>query len=381
MDTAGVPPGSVGEEPERGVVKERKQLQPAPMKRRKPPRTREWKRRDKVSACTSTNFPWEIVFQILFMKSPRSLVLLQMVSKSMRAWLAAEQMIWIRVFKRFIFSTAYLTTKVVSPEYPLLNLHKGGLNGIPVHMGRIRTDPDGAALPSEFDASFNAYVRKAFALHVVDRCGMCGCRHRHDAYWSLGMRVCQLCMAENTISSWELVDKYGVHYFDIMREISGKVFYFRLPASLKQHRVAFYTERSCQTVNKESLLMFWRPHLEKILDLPELYQEQRRKREATRYLCAVIRRSMVHRLRCEHAKHPLRSPDCLVLRLFLEERKRRCYPYSSKWKTCSPYITPGDGTWAFWETPLCGKSRHQHRHGEFREVLASHIAKWEDIVV
>ena len=353
------------------------------MKRRRPPRTREWKRRDKVSACTSANFPWEVVFQILLVKSPRSLVLLQMVDKNLRSLLAAERTIWIRIFKRFLFSTAYLTNKVVSPEHPLLNLYKGGLNGIPVHMGRIRTDPDGASLPPEFDASFASYVRKAFALHCVDRCGLCGCRHRHDAYWSLGMRVCQLCMADNTLSSWELVDKYGVHYFDIMRDISGKVFYFRLPASVKQHRVAFHTERSCQLMSKSSLslLMFWRPHLEKLLDLPALYREQRLRREATWYLCAVLRRSRVYRLRCEHAKRPLRSPDCLVMALFGEERKRRCVPYKGRWEMSSSYFTPGDGSWAFWEAPRCGRSRHQRRHGERVEALASHIAKWEDIVL
>ena len=150
------------------------------MKRRKPPRTREWKRRDKVSACTSALFPWETVFQILFTKSPRSLVLLQMVCRSLRATLAVEEMLWIRVFKRFVFTTAYNSVKVPSPEYPGLTLYKPVLVGVPVHMGRIRTDPDGVSLPPEFDASFCAYVRKAFALMSVDRCGLCGCRHRHE---------------------------------------------------------------------------------------------------------------------------------------------------------------------------------------------------------
>ena len=381
MDGAGAPRAHAVEKSQRDVAKAQEQLQPAPMKRRKPPRTREWKRRDKVSACTSTNFPWEVVFQILLVKSPRSLVILQMVDKNLRSLLAAERTIWIRIFKRYIYSTAYVNTKVFSSEHPLLNLHKSGLNGIPVHIGKIRTDPDGASLPPEFDASFAAYVRKAFALHSVDRCGLCGCRHRHDAYWSLGMRVCQLCMAENSISSWELVDKYGVHYSDIMRDISGKVFYFRLPASLKQHRVAFHSERSCQVMSKSNTLMFWRPHLEKILDLPGLYQEQKLKREAAKRLCAVLRRARVYHLRCEHSKHPLRSPDWLVMRIFSEERKRRCLPYIGRWKTYSTYLNPGDGSWAFWETPVCGKSRHHRRHGEFLGILASHIVNWEDIVV
>lgn len=351
------------------------------MKRRKPPRTREWKRRDKVSACTSANFPWETVFQILFRTSPRSLVLLQMVDRNLRAVLAAERMLWVRIFRRHLFSTAYLTTKVHSPEYPGLNLHKGGLNGIPVHMGRIRTDPDGASLTQEFDKSFTSYTRKAFALSCVDRCGLCGCRHRHDAYWSLGMRVCQLCMAENTVSCWELVDKYGVHYYDIIRDITGKVFYFFMPASLKQGRMAFHTARGSQVTSKAMLLMFWRPHLEKVLDLPGLYQEQKGRRKGVELLSAVIRRARVHSLRCEHAKRPLRSLDCLVMKLYEGERKRLCAPYAGKWDVSSSYIRPGDGAWAFWESPVCCKSRHQHRHGELAQALAAHIAKWEDIVV
>jgi hypothetical protein len=118
---------------------------PAPMRRRKPPRTREWKRRDKVSACTSANFPWETVFLWLFSKSPRSLVMLQMVDKNLRALLAQEQTIWVRVYRRYLMSfTAYLTTKVPSPKYPGLSLYKNGLTGIPVHTGKIRTDVDGA---------------------------------------------------------------------------------------------------------------------------------------------------------------------------------------------------------------------------------------------
>lgn len=359
-----------------------KALDPAPMKRRKPPRTREWKRRDKVSACTSSLFPWETVFEILFKISPRSLVLLQMVNKSLNIIMGAERNLWVRVFRRFIYTTAYNSTKVYSPEYPGLSLYKRDLTGIPVHMGKIRTDPDAATLTSEFDASFTAYTRKAFALFCVDRCGLCGCRHRHDAYWSLGMRVCQLCMAENTISCWELVDKYGVHYYDIMRDITGKVFYFMLASSPRENRMAFQTAKSFHVTCKWNLMMFWRPHLEKILDLPALYQDQKRRRAGAEVLCALLRRQRVNVLRCEHSKHPLRSPDCLLIKLLNEERKRICSPYFSKWvNPNASHIRPGDGSWAFWEPPVCCKSRHHRRHGEFKEALASHIAKWEDIVV
>ena len=352
------------------------------MKRRRGPRSREWKRRDKVSACTSGLFPWEVVCGILERSSPRSLVLLQMVSRGVRAALLAEKAMWVRIFRRSLFSTAYLTTKVYSPEYPGLSLHKGGLNGIPVHMGRIRTDPDGASLPPEFDEAFCAYTRKAFALTCVDRCGLCGCRHRHDAYWSLGMRVCRLCVADNSVSSWELVSKYGVHYYDIIRDITGKVFYYFLPASLGDPRMPLDGTLSLHVAAKWNLIMFWRPHREKVLDLPALYQEQGRRRGSALLVCALLRRLRVYSLRREHARHALRSPDCLVLRLFLEEKRRLCNPYTSKW--ANPHISnykPGDGAWAFWDPPVCGKSRHQLRHGEPREAIAAHIAKWEDIVV
>ena len=333
-----------------------------------------------MSACTSTLFPWETVFEILLRS--RSLVLLQMVSKGVRTVLVAEHTLWVRVFRRHIFTSAYTSSKVHAPEFPHLTLYKHGLNGIPVHMGRIRTDPDGASLPPEFDKSFSAYTRKAFALVCVDRCGMCGCRHRHDVYWSLGMRVCKLCVEDNTVSSWELVSKYGVHYYDIIRDITGKVFYFFLPAVLSEQRMSFHAALGIHMTGKWNLLMFWRPHLERVLDLPALYQEQQRRRVAALLFCALLRRKRVNALRQEHAKHPLRSPDCLVQRLFLEEKRRACAPYVSKW--ANPHISnfkPGDRSWAFWEAPVCGKSRHQLRHGEPERALASHIAKWEDIPV
>jgi hypothetical protein len=317
----------------------------------------------------------------LFSMSPRSLVLLQMVDRNLRGLLAREEMIWNRVYRRYLMGlSAYLGAKV---ETPWLSLYKSGLTGIPKHMGRIRTDVDGASLPPEFDKAFSDYVRKAFALKCVDRCGMCGCRHRHDPYWSLGMRVCQLCMAENTISSWELVNTYGVHYYDIMRDITGKVFYFSTPLNTKQHNVSFLSAQGHWHLGntKATLVMFWRPHLSKLLDLPALYQEQKRRRAGVELLCAVLRRARVYGLRRDQAKHPLRSPDCLVTRLFAEERKRTFSPYTGRWDVGSAHVNPGDGTWAFWERPVCGKSRHSHRHGEHIQALAAHLAKWEDVAV
>ncbi len=51
-------------------------------------------------------FPWEVVLEILFRKSQRSLVLLQMVNKGLLVMLAAENMLWIRIFKRHVYFTA-----------------------------------------------------------------------------------------------------------------------------------------------------------------------------------------------------------------------------------------------------------------------------------
>ena len=304
------------------------------------------------------------------------------VSRNLRLTLAAEHLLWDKVFRKYIFTAAYNTTKIYATEYPGLSLYKPGLVGVAVHMGRLRTDPDGASLPPEFDESFSAYTRKAFALTIVDRCGMCGCRHRHDAYWSLGMRVCRLCMAEYSISNWELVDKYGVHYYDIIRSITGKVFYFTMQATLGEPRLSFDTVMGSQVIGKRPLLMFWRPHLEKLLDLPVLYQEQKQRKASAVLLCAILRRMRVYKLRREHAKHPIRSPDCLVMKLFNEERRRACCPYVSKWANPNfAFVRPGDGSWAFWCPPVCGKTRHHHLHGERKEAVASHIDNWEDIVV
>ena len=65
-------------------------------------------------------------------------------------------------------------------------------------------------LPPTFNDFFTSNVRRA------TRCSMCGCRYRHEPYWSLRMRVCRLCMEANTVSSEELCFKYWVDYSDLI---------------------------------------------------------------------------------------------------------------------------------------------------------------------
>lgn len=358
-----------------------KRPRPAPLCDMRPhrmPPPRRWARRPKVSSCLVAGFPWEVVFKHLC-THPRSLILLQMVDKNLAHAICTNHALWRSVFKRDVYRAAYATREVKQSRYPGLKLCKSGVTGVPVHMGPIRGDPDDHRLAPNFDAVFSAYVRKAFALMHGQRCGLCGCRWHHEAYWSLGMRVCRLCMAGNTVTNWELADKYGVHFFDVLRSLGGKVFYFLAAAGVGQDRSHPFSVRRSDLVHRRHVWVFWRPHLETCLDLPALYREQQDRRAAALLLCAVVRRARVRGLRAEFAgrgRQSRRTVDCLVMALYREERTRLAWQSRALWDSDS--FCHGAGDWGFAGQPRCGVTRHQRMHGESKHTLATYLFRWED---
>jgi len=348
------------------------------MRPHKMQRVRRWACRDKVSACLVSNFPWEVVFRHL-VEHPRSLILMQMVDKNLSRAIRADDALWRSVFRSHIFRSAYAAVEVKQTAFPGLRLYKSGLTGVPVHMGCIRGDPDEYKLAPGFDAVFTAYVRKAFALLFGQRCGLCGCRWHHEAYWSLGMRVCRLCVSGNVVSGWELLNTYGVHFYDIINEIKGKVFYFMQQCGVAQDKTPAFRVRPVDLAQKLSVWVFWRPHLERCLDLPALYRQQKAKRAAALLLCAVVRRSRVLGLRREfghYGRHGRRSFDCLMMALYKEERRREGAASCSRLDL--PTFVPGGGDWAFNGSGRLGRSRHEHFHRESRYVLATSLFRYED---
>lgn len=144
---------------------------------------------------------------------------------------------------------------------------------------------------------FNKYAHKVVALQHVGRCGMCGSRrNRHRPFWSLGMRVCVLCLRENLVSGRALSRDYNTSIKDVVGEDTPliracelRVFYFmsyttpRLREDFTLNPIDFWGSRSIQ------LAFFWKPHLGKIINLEERREQTVRLNRAKERLSAAAR--------------------------------------------------------------------------------------------
>jgi hypothetical protein len=338
------------------------------------------------------NFPWEMVFHHL-VSHPRSLILMQMVDKGLAWRLQSDHALWAQAFKKHIYRCSHLDRQVRQTRFPSLKLNKAGLLGIPVHTGAVRGDHDAQTLPEGFDVEFTNYTRKAFALMWGHRCGLCGCRWHHEPYWSLGMRVCKLCMANNLMTSWELLDRYGTHYADISNLIGrGRVFYFFQEFGAKQDSLPPHCALPSDHTNRRCMWVFWRPHLEKLIDLPALYRDQKVRKAAAAFLTGVMRRARIFCLRrgVEVAEKRKRSEggqeeekrwrwlsvDRLVMELYRDERRSTALVPWRLSRTDFPSI--GGADWAFQGQPSCKQSRHERRHKVCRGAFVNFMFRWED---
>ena len=348
---------------------------------------RQWSRRDKPSACMMANFPWEMVFQHLVAR-PLSLIMMQMVDKGLAWRLQNDHALWVQIFKKHLFRymhRGHCYTEVRSSlrqtRFPALKLMKAGLTGIPVYIGPVRGDPGAYTLPADFDAQFTAYARKALALKFGPRCGLCGCRWHHEPYWSLGMRVCKLCMANNLLTSWDLLVRYGTNYSDVTEVFGhGRVFYFYHEFGPKQDHLPPHGAAQADLAQRRSLWVFWRPHLEAALDLPALYAAQKERKRAGVVLSALARRARVTSLRrgLENTRGERRwyTTEKLLMELYRDERRSLAL---IPWGQCaSSFGSVGGPEWGFIGHPKCNKSRHEHRHGEGRNVFSAFMFRWED---
>jgi hypothetical protein len=303
------------------------------------------------------------------------MILLQMVDKNLYNLISTDHAFWLKVFKRCLNNKAFCVQEVKDPLYPSLRLWKSNLHGIPVHCGILRGDPDDANLGFAFDKCFTSYVRRAYALLNGTRCGMCGCRYRHDAYWSLRMRVCRLCMEANTVSSEELCCKYGVDFSDLALKISKQAFFFTACNSGKDDRVNLQYIDSRSLFCRNFTYLFWRPHLSKFLDLPALYQQQRQRKQAARFLSIVLQRRWILQQRYVFATTKQHySIDCLVLVIRRNERKRSTHRYGLSNVTGGPM-------WSFPERPLCGHSKFTARNGRSMSAFCQLVDVSVDCVV
>lgn len=338
------------------------QLGIKPLRPKRKNHDRSWPGRPKVSACLSSNFPWEIIFTFI-QQHQRSVIILQMVNKALYNTISSQHIFWTNWFNRNMFTKSYLTKKVIDPLYPHLSLYKCSVTGVPMHTGfYLANQPDG----------FIPYVRRVFSLIYGTRCGMCGCRHRHEIYWSLRMRVCKLCMAQNTISSQSLYQKYGVDYSDLSSEIAGRVFYFNMAVHYTNDRFAYHNASTVDLRNKSLQYMFWLPHLSTILDLPALRAEHSRKRDAAKRLTAAVFRLYIITQRVRY--NDRHSVDCVLLSVYRNEKRRMAYPYKR-------FVANGGTEWAFPDSPISKKCKYTTRNGEGTDRLYRRLSDWEDFVV
>ena len=345
-----------------------------PMEPKKKSKDRKWKNRPKVSSNLSKDFPWEVVLRFLHGHA-RSLILLQMVDKNLNHLISTDHKLWVSIFKREIKFQAYCIRTVQDPMYPNLRLWKPHLTGLPVYNGPLRGDPDDSSLGFAFDTSFFSYVRRVYALLHGTRCGLCGCRHRHEAYWSLRMRVCRLCMEANTISGEALSRKYGVDYSDMLVKHKGQFFFYTCNINNNDDRISVHHVTRADVHARNTTYMFWLPHLRKFLDLPSLYKQQNERRNAGSVLSRAVRRRWLTLQRnIFGTKKAHYSIDCLLAVIYRNEKKRFTHPYGVA-------VAPGGPAWAFSDIPRSGKPKLTLRNGENITLFYRLVSEYEDWVV
>ena len=334
------------------------------IQRRRPTRDRCWLRRAKVGSYISKDFPWEIVLKFL-KDHPQSLILLQMVDRNLRQVLQNEHNLWVDIYKKHFHYKSSLVHKVNDPSFPFLSLFKEGLTGVPYHQGAVPGDQ--GPMSNAFRQTFVRYVRQWFALLHGTRCGMCGCRFRHEVYWALKARVCKLCVAQNSISDCELLETYGLAYSEILPEISTKVFYYQLTASCLEDRISMSNTRQLHIAEKSQRHMFWLPHISALFDLPALRIAQAERKKAGALLSALARKAWVVQKRVDLCS---RSIDCLLIEAYRNEKRRLMQTRRQH---------TGGPQWAF---SASGKvSRYQKRTVETDNVFFRSLYSFSDYCV
>ena len=158
--------------------------------------------------------------------------------------------------------------------------------------------------------------KKVARLQSLQRCGMCGTTsHPTQPFWTLGRRVCRYCMQENLVSHTVLAERYWVTVCDSYKmserhaatprihtnfvdAIAGHVFYMREYGTSRQ-RLEYTCDRLDYVQPRQRAAavtwLFWRPHLEKLMDMGALEREAQGKHRAAERVRAVVRRALTLR--------------------------------------------------------------------------------------
>ena len=176
--------------------------------------------------------------------------------------------------------------------------------------------------------------RKVTALRSLRCCGMCGTtRHATRPYWCLGKRLCRNCVQANLVSHLVLYDKYWVTFArpvqshgSFVDAVCMNVFFFNTRLTPNQ-RLDFSNNRIDFPGGTRTVWFFWRPHLERVLNMRALEREGLEKSRAAETLRAHTRRALV--LRAMRGTPPIgrRVPTFLPTGVFLSKRDLRCIEF------------------------------------------------------
>lgn len=170
--------------------------------------------------------------------------------------------------------------------------------------------------------------RKIAVLSCVPCCGICGTmRLATKPFWCLGMRICKHCVSANLVSNlvlyerlWVAIPKPVQGHSSFVDAIVGKVFYFSNRLTPHQ-RLEFSTDRIDFPGGLRNIWWFWKPHLEKALNMEELAKEASLKHKAAATVVGVVRRALV--LRILSGAKDITSPTTVTPLSTIKRRDKR----------------------------------------------------------
>jgi hypothetical protein len=272
--------------------------------------TRPAKRRRKEASSGYYGLPTEVLDKILeYMvtsRAPLSVVKLSMVNREFRQGVAANVDVW---YKLYLFwrgiprnASAQVRTSrgllTLRPTYPM-SLPNFQIRPPPV---TLLLSLDKQPVPEHERRRIVAVYRKIVMLQCLPCCGMCGTRrHRTKPFWCLGMRICRQCVVTNMISSMALFERFWitfntpVHgYRSFVDAIQLSVFYFQTRLTPNQ-RLEFSQDKIDFPGGMRTIWFFWRPHLDRVLNMERLEQEGKEKHAAASVVRGFARRCLILR--------------------------------------------------------------------------------------
>lgn len=147
------------------------------------------------------------------------------------------------------------------------------------------------------------FYKKTAVLLNVRCCGMCGSsRHQTQVFWALNMRLCKYCCHDYLISDTVLQEKYWISLGTnlcqdgqtFIETVAGRVYFFKAYCTVKER--LSYSDNPIDFSSSPNFIFFWKPHIERILNLPLLEREATDKHKAASILRAYTRRSLIRRV-------------------------------------------------------------------------------------